>query len=332
MVKFGKIPKPKTFSKKEKKKKEKVSPLMADDEEQPKSSRSSRSAMTSESSRSAKDIQREAQRAEREERRKKRDGRLADESAKKTSSKSKKKSSKPKLSQEEQDAKDAKLGWCAKFGIFMVKLVHFIDGAIGLTFLIYGGLMLTEFENPAMEAVIASLTFGSVLLCTAIMGVIGFTTHHCKRIGLAISGYTAPLIAFFYIFVIIALLTSSGMYFDYLTENKDVMYLNDAEILILKQILPFFYIAMASLAAIEITRFFTLRKIRHKLLAKDAATKRITESHVSSSSRSNNSSKKSSSSRSSKRGGSNQSKLTEPLIEKDEELGGGDSSSEDGDW
>jgi len=79
-------------------------------------------------------------------------------------------------------------------------------------------------------------------------------------------------------------------------------------------------------------RFFTLRKIRHKLLAMDAATKRITESHVSSSSRSNKSSKKSSSSRSSKRIGSNRSMLTEPLIEKDEELGGGDSSSEDGDW
>mmetsp|Transcript_14478 Transcript_14478/g.31402 ORF Transcript_14478/g.31402 Transcript_14478/m.31402 type:complete len:203 (-) Transcript_14478:151-759(-) len=182
---------------------------------------------------------------------------------------------------------------------FLVKTIHLIDAMIGLTFVVYGSLIMTNFENPAMEAVITSLTFGSTMLFTSIMGVIGFTTKVCLRCGLALSAYTAPFIAFFYMFVIILLISSPETFFDYLTEHKDVLYLNDAEILLLENMLPLFYIIMASLAAVEICRFMVLRKIRHTLLRYDAATERIVSSRQGSN-RSKNE--------------SNRTNLTEPLL------------------
>lgn len=204
---------------------------------------------------SGRDKERESRKKDREERRKKRDKRQEDnKQSSEKSSKSKKKSSKPKLSQEEQDEKDANLGCCHKFGRFIVKAVHFVDAIIGLVFVVYGSLIYTQFDTPAMEAVITSLTFGSAMLFTSIMGLIGFYTKVCKRCGLVLSAYTAPFIAFFYFFVIIALLASPDVYFNYLTEHKDVLYLNDAEIASIRSLLPLFYIILASLAGIEIAR------------------------------------------------------------------------------
>eukprot|EP00581_Thalassiosira_minuscula_P007242 CAMPEP_0183711098 /NCGR_PEP_ID=MMETSP0737-20130205/6683_1 /TAXON_ID=385413 /ORGANISM="Thalassiosira miniscula, Strain CCMP1093" /LENGTH=314 /DNA_ID=CAMNT_0025939525 /DNA_START=74 /DNA_END=1018 /DNA_ORIENTATION=- len=290
-----------------------VSPLMAD--EPPPSSSSS--------SRLKKDEQRTAQRKERDEKRKKREERLADSKTSQESSKKSKKKSKPKLSRAEQDEKDAKLGCWHKTQELLVKLVHVLDALIGFTFIVYGSLIYTQFETPAMEAVITSLTYGSVMLFTSIMGAIGFYTTLCKRIGLLISAYMAPLIAFFYVFVIIAMLGSPDTYFNYLTEHKDVLYLNDAEIATLKQIMPFFYIVMASLAFIEVCRFLLLGKVREKLIRFDSASQRIAASE-----RSERSSKKSSRSGSSRsKKGSNRSNLTEPLI--DEEKGGVDDEDED---
>lgn len=279
-----------------------VSPLMAD-EKKPKSSPSSNDYL-------AKDKEREKRRKEREEQRKKRGERLANSRASEENrEKSKKKSNKsrPKLSQEEQDAKDANLGCCHKFSKFLVKTIHLVDFLIGLIFVVYGSLIMISFENPAMEAVITSLTFGCSMLFTSIMGVIGFTTKVCKRFGLVFSAYMAPFIAFFYMFTIMALLSSSDVYFDYLTEHKDVLFLDEAEILTLENLLPLFYIILACLMAVEICRFMVLRKIRQTLIRYDAATKRI------GSSRSNMGSSRSNM-------GSNRTNLTEPLLDDDEEV------------
>mmetsp|Transcript_14957 Transcript_14957/g.31761 ORF Transcript_14957/g.31761 Transcript_14957/m.31761 type:complete len:317 (-) Transcript_14957:147-1097(-) len=277
-----------------------ISPLMVDDD----------ASKRSTSSRLDKEKDRASQRKERDEKRKKRDKQLANSSKSK-----KKKSSKPKLSQEERDAKDSKLGCWHKTKQILVKTVHLIDAAIGLTFLIYGCLINAEFANPAMDAVIATIAFGSTMLFTSIMGAIGFYSSMCSRCGLLLSGYTSPVIALFYLFFIVILLASPETVFGYLEENKDVMYLNDAEILLLKQLLPVFYIGMASLAAIEIIRFIVLRDIRATLLRFDAANKRIHNSLASSKKPSHRSSSK----RSSKRSNSSRSGLTEPLMGDEEE-------------
>jgi hypothetical protein len=217
-----------------------TSPLMADVPEW---------ASASSSRSSSRDEERESRRKDRDARRRAMDNRSVTNS--KSSSK---KSMKKKISQEEQDAKDANIGCCYKFGQFLVKTIHLIDAAIGVTFVVYGSLIMTQFENPAMEAAIVSLTFGSIMVFTSIMGLIGFSTKLCNRCGLLLSAYTAPFIVCFYMFVIIALLASPDVYFDYLTDHMSVLYLSANQIQTLRNLLPLFYIIFASLAAVEIMR------------------------------------------------------------------------------
>mmetsp|Transcript_26322 Transcript_26322/g.54953 ORF Transcript_26322/g.54953 Transcript_26322/m.54953 type:complete len:304 (+) Transcript_26322:157-1068(+) len=244
---------------------------------------------------------RQRERAERRRQREKRNEEIRSEHSSKATKKSNK-NDKPKLTQEEQDARDAKLGCCTRFAQILVKIIHFVDAAIGLTFLIYGGLMYERFDDPAMEAIIGSLTYGSILLFTSLMGFVGFSFKACKRCGLAMSAWTAPFIGFFYLFVIIALAGDTDTYFNYLNDHKEEMYLDDEEIAMLRNLLPFFYIVMAVFTLIEICRFFVLRQLRERLIQYDAANSRIVSSHLSSSRASSHHSV------------SNRSNLTEPLL------------------
>lgn len=156
------------------------------------------------------------------------------------------------MAQMEQDAKDIKIGYCTKFGTLLVKTIHLVDAAIGLVFLVYGSLIMIQFDNPATDAAITSLTFGSILMCSSILGVIGFTTKLCNRCGLLLSAYTAPLIVFFYAFVMITVLAMPDVIFDYMTEHMSVLYLNAAQIQTLRNLLPLFYIIMASLSVLKL--------------------------------------------------------------------------------
>jgi hypothetical protein len=215
-----------------------VSPLMADEP-----------SVTSGRSFSSRDGERASRRMER-------DKRLASSKAASVSSSKSKSSNSNKtiMTQEEQDEADVKMGCCYTFGGILVKSIHLIDGLIGLIFVIYGSLIMTQFHSPAEVASIVCLTYGAVLLFFALMGGIGFTSRVCKRCGLALSAYIALFIAFFYLVGIIALLASPDTFFNYLTDHKDVLYLSSAEIATLKQLLPFFYIVLVALGAMEMTR------------------------------------------------------------------------------
>jgi hypothetical protein len=209
-----------------------------------------------------------------------------------------------KISKEEQDERDSKLGCCHHFVRFLVKLIHVIDTLIGLTCMIYGCFILFGFSEPAMAAVITCLTFGSLMLCeykllqmkctlicvalmltchvffssvTSIMGAIGFFTSVCRRCGLTLSAWSAPFIAFFYILIIVALLGSPDVYFDYLTKNQSVLYLTDEMIQSIRTLMPVVYIVCTCLAVVETCRFCVLRKLRRDLLRYDDANRHIAE-------------------------------------------------------
>jgi hypothetical protein len=164
------------------------------------------------------------------------------------------KSTKTIMTQEEQDEVDVKMGCCYTLGGILVKSIHLIDGFIGLIFVVYGSLIMTQFDNPAMIAAISCMTFGSILLFASIMGGIGFTTKVCKRIGLVLSAYMAPFVAFFYLVAVIAVLADPDVFFNYLTEHKDVLYLSSAEIATLKELLVFFYFVLLGLGTMEMMR------------------------------------------------------------------------------
>lgn len=215
-------------------------------DEEPKSSPSS-SSLSPDEQRRVRKIK------ERAKRRAKRDKRLADSEASKKKEEAER-NKKLKSNKAEQDAKDSQLGCCHKFGQFLVKTIHFIDAIIGIIFIVYGFLLLFNFDEPAMEAVITSLTFGWSMFVISVVGVIGFMTKVCSRCGMALSAYMAPFIAIFYVVIILVLLTKPEDYFDYLEDNADKMYLNDAEIATLRGLVPLFCIILGCLAGVEIAR------------------------------------------------------------------------------
>lgn len=112
---------------------------------------------------------------------------------------------------------------------------------------------------------------------TSIMGALGFFTSICRRCGLTLSAWSAPFIAFFYILVIVALLGSPDVYFDYLTKNQSVLYLTDEIIQSIRRWMPVVYIVCACLAVVETCRFCVLRKLRRDLLRYDDANRHIAE-------------------------------------------------------
>lgn len=191
----------------------------------------------------------------------------------------KRKKAKAREKREQQEAKDAEWDRCEQCQVLLVKAVHVFDSLIGLVFVIYGSLIATMFEAPAVAAVVTTLTYGSALLFASLMGVVGFFSDRCRRIGLAISAYTAPLVACFYLLVLVLEFVSSAtdVFWEYLTDNQDVLYLHDGEIQVLQQMAPFFYIVLASLTGIEVCRFLLLRHVRHKLLVFDEATRHLAE-------------------------------------------------------
>ena len=225
----------------------------------------------------------------------------------------------------EQEAKDARWGRIQRCQTVLVKAVHVIDALVGLVCLIYGALIATRPE-PATAAVAATLTFGSLLLIAAAMGAVGFYSPRCQRVGLAVSAYTAPLVASLYIFLLILVFDKAAVdaFFAYLTEHATALYLGEAEIDILRKMMPFFYIVLAVLAAVELCRFLLLRHLREKLLKFDAAnTKNKSAKGTSAKGKSTKGKGKSGGSRSATKGqGSSRSVLTAPLL--DEEQGGPD--------
>ena len=71
------------------------------------------------------------------------------------------------------------------------------------------------------------------------------------RLGLLVGAYTALVVALFYV---VAMVVELGSDLDYVADHGDAMYLSDAEVAALKQVLPLLFVALAALTAIEIGR------------------------------------------------------------------------------
>lgn len=249
---------------------EQISPLMAaptstaDD--------SQRSVTSSASSTRLTDDQRDKRKKERSDRKAKRnkDYEAKQEESTQIANKGKVK----KLSLAEQDAKDSKLTCCHKFAQILAKFVHVTDFIIGLVFLGYGIFLLAHTADPVTEAAIGCCSFGGFHIATCIAGAHGFRHAGCRRIGLAISLYSGAILALGYTFVMVYSFGNHDPLFDYLTEHMAVMGMTEETIVILEKLLPFWYITLAALIAVELVRFVMLFRIRETLLRYDAVKKR----------------------------------------------------------
>ena len=101
------------------------------------------------------------------------------------------------------------MGCCSRCLELAIKAILVIDAAIGRTFIVYGCLLYTKFDQPAMAAVVFCLVFGSIHLATSMMGIFSYMLKICSRCGLVVSAFAAPYVAIVYATIVIALLVDS---------------------------------------------------------------------------------------------------------------------------
>ena len=113
---------------------------------------------------------------------------------------------------------------CSRLIEYTIKSLFVIDICIGIILIIYGSLILTQFdkESAAMAAVIFCLLFGSIHFTTSLIGSISLFWSGCKRRGLILVGYIGPYVALVYFTIVIALLADTSGFLQYLDEHKEV--------------------------------------------------------------------------------------------------------------
>lgn len=164
-------------------------------------------------------------------------------------------------------------GCCSRWILYSVKALHVIDGSFGLAGVVYGSLLCTQFEDPAMAAALFCLIFGSIHLSTSLLGLMSFGSRRCTRCGLVVSAFVAPYIAFVYFTIFIALLADSSGLLLYLEDHKDVMYFGVNAVGNMERLLPLLYVLLVLFSIAEVSRFITLRKVRQQLLLNDASVR-----------------------------------------------------------
>ena len=153
-----------------------------------------------------------------------------------------------------EDIYNEQLGCCSKFGNYAVETLHVIDVCIGLALVIYGSLLFTQFETPAMAAALFCVILGTLHLVTSLAGIISYFASSCRRCGLVFSAYIAPYYAIVYVTIIIALIVDSGGFLKYLDDHKDQMLLAEDVSANVKRMLPVIYAVLAALGLLESIR------------------------------------------------------------------------------
>mmetsp|Transcript_19003 Transcript_19003/g.27060 ORF Transcript_19003/g.27060 Transcript_19003/m.27060 type:complete len:281 (+) Transcript_19003:227-1069(+) len=168
-----------------------------------------------------------------------------------------------------EDVHDEQLGCCSKVGMFTVKTLHAIDLCLGLSLVIYGSLLLTQFETPAKAAALFSLILGTIHLASSLAGIFSFVVGSCYRYGLLISAYISPYFVLVYISIVISLVVDSAGFLKYIDDHKDQMFFGQDAAANFKRMLPLFYTILSVLGTLESMRFLVLFQIRERLLRRD---------------------------------------------------------------
>jgi len=160
------------------------------------------------------------------------------------------------------------VGCCQRFLEFLIKLLHVIDFAASIALIVYGSLMDTQFENPAMAAVAFCLILGTLHLITSLLGIISYVSSSCRRIGLVASAFFGPYMAVTYLIMVVALAITSSGFYQYLEDNKDVMYVKDVENV--ERLMPLIEALLVCLSFLETARFCVVYKIKARLAQHDS--------------------------------------------------------------
>eukprot|EP00804_Cyclotella_cryptica_P003360 CCRYP_012852-RA/>CCRYP_012852-RA protein AED:0.28 eAED:0.28 QI:1382/1/1/1/1/1/2/334/295 len=156
---------------------------------------------------------------------------------------------------------------CSQFMRWTIKALHVTDVCLGMALIIYGSLLRTQFEQPAMAAVVFCFLLGSIILVASVAGIFSYASPSCSRWGLLVSGFVAPYLAAVYVTMIIALVMDSSGFFMYLEDHHDVMYMGENVVENLNRLMPLLYTLLGLLLVLELTRAFVVLDTRQSLLA-----------------------------------------------------------------
>lgn len=162
-----------------------------------------------------------------------------------------------------------KAGRCSKCLGHLIKGLHVIDASMGIAMIVYGSLLCTQFDEPAMAAVLVCLLMGGIHVATSAFAIVSYATKRCSRCGLLVSAYTAPYIAMLHLTMIIALLFDSSGFFQYLNDHKEVMYLGENVVENMKRLMPLVYTVLSILTLLESLRLFVLKDVQKQLICRD---------------------------------------------------------------
>ena len=147
-----------------------------------------------------------------------------------------------------------KRGRCSGCMGWIIKVLHAVDVCLGIALIVYGSLIRTQFEPPAMAAAIFCLLLGTILLVSSAVGIFSYASRSCSRWGLLVSGFVAPYLSVVYITMIIALAMDSSGFFQYLEDHHDVMYFGENVVQNLGGLMGLIYSILGTLAALELSR------------------------------------------------------------------------------
>mmetsp|Transcript_9349 Transcript_9349/g.20245 ORF Transcript_9349/g.20245 Transcript_9349/m.20245 type:complete len:324 (+) Transcript_9349:142-1113(+) len=187
-------------------------------------------------------------------------------------------------------------GGCCIFGWTpmecLIRFLHVINLFLGIALLVYGSLLLTQFDQPAMAAVNFCFIFGTVHFVTSFVGLIslflvGRKNNSCARMGLVVSAYSGPYFAAVYLTILISLLVDEKGFLMYLDDHWEVMYFGPNVAENFKRLLPLFYTILIVLGLLEGFRVCTLFRLRDRLKRQNEEESLIPQS-LSSSNNNNN--------------------------------------------
>ena len=132
--------------------------------------------------------------------------------------------------------------------------LHVVDAAIGFASIVYGSLLCTQFEKPAMTAATFWLIFGSIHFSASVLGIFSLVSNRWSRWGLVVSAFAGPYMAFNYLVIVIAMAVDSSGFFSYVEDHKDVMYLGENAVDNLTRYMPLVYAIFGVLVVAEASR------------------------------------------------------------------------------
>eukprot|EP00584_Thalassiosira_punctigera_P025613 CAMPEP_0172554976 /NCGR_PEP_ID=MMETSP1067-20121228/57410_1 /TAXON_ID=265564 ORGANISM="Thalassiosira punctigera, Strain Tpunct2005C2" /NCGR_SAMPLE_ID=MMETSP1067 /ASSEMBLY_ACC=CAM_ASM_000444 /LENGTH=290 /DNA_ID=CAMNT_0013343465 /DNA_START=124 /DNA_END=993 /DNA_ORIENTATION=+ len=162
-------------------------------------------------------------------------------------------------------------GCCGKIMERLVMGLHVINVGCGFASMVYGSLLVSKFERPAMAAAMFCLILGVVHQATSLAGIVSYFARSCSRFGLRISAFVGPYVAFIYLTIIVTFIADEGGFLKYLEDNHEVMYLSPNVAENAGRLMPMAYTFLSILGVLEAFRFSVMRKLHDRLLSLDHA-------------------------------------------------------------